>query len=258
MLKAELPNLALVNKYFLKVADSKELTQRIFPFYKAFGEKDYSLYYDVEVVGKVSLPPRRSYGDLARKGGRLTLVPQNVKVLLDEMPLTKKMMGELAKNAKSEHQIGYHPTIWSPAIESKTTLTQKICGCLPASWFTPSEEATHWVWTEGDAIGHNLCYSDQEALAKRQELSPGVTGGADVVGLRDGIVTAFTTFTKTGETCFDWDPVNGGGTWIRTKDKVERDRGTCGFGPSGLDVINIFGIDNDFIGVAVARKSFGP
>lgn len=263
LLKMELPNLALVNKQFAKIADDKELIRKIFPYNKAFTEKDYEKYYEVEVVGKVPLLPRRAYGDIERKGGRLTLVPQKVKVVLDVVPLTKELMGKLAKNAKSEYQIGYHPNSWQAAIEPKTSLTQKICCCLPTSLFAPSEEAMHWLWTEELPIGHGLYYDTregqegQEALAMRQELSLGVTGGADVVELRDGIVVSFTTFNKTGKGCFDWDSnTDYEGTLIRSKNKVEGWRPALSFGPSGLLVRHDYVYADANVGVAVARKSF--
>ncbi len=78
MAKSDLPSLALVNRQWMQIADSKELHGKIFP-QTAFGKKDWNSYFPGVGAGNESFLPRCAYGDF-EEGDLLTFIPEILKM----------------------------------------------------------------------------------------------------------------------------------------------------------------------------------
>ncbi len=236
MAKSDLPSLALVNRQWREIADSKELHGEMFP-QSAFGKKDWNVYFSEMDAGNEPFLPRCVYGDF-EEGDLLTFIPKILKMKDEEgnitnKPLTLALMGELAKNSRSEYQTSYTSGSWQPVINDPRT-----------------SGSSHWVLLKGKAVGKSKCFRDQKKLVKEQGK------GASISALIDTVVSISLKFIKTGECCILKDHVDDL-FYLRLRDKFETMRLICGFGPAGLVVRIYFDDDDDSTGVAVARKSIG-
>ncbi len=240
MAKSHLPSLALVNRQWRKIADSKELYEKIFPA-SAFGKKDWNCYFPEIDPGNEPFLPRCAYGDF-EEGDLLTFIPKTLKMVdkygnIIEKPLTLSLMGKLVKNPKSIYKTYYSYDSWKKAIIDPRT-----------------SESSHWALIKGKSIGKNMFFDDQVVFVEQQGK------GASVSGLIDTVVSIFNRFIKSGEDCI-LTPENKNQPehffYVRVKDKIDGMKVVCGSGPAGLCVNPSSGFSFDYVSVAVARKSIG-
>ncbi len=176
--KANLPSIALVNKQWKEIADSEGLYNLIFPTDNAFDGKDWLNFFTVD-PGKAPLIPRRAYGDIEKEGGRLTFIPEKIKIKTQngdswKIPLYIETAKELAKNCKSIHKNPFHDI--RDSLRVKRT------------------ESAHWVWIKAIPVGEDQSFEEQKALVKEQK--------ASVCRPRDMIFSLFTYYIKTGKRSF--------------------------------------------------------
>lgn len=159
----------------------------------------------------------------------LGLVHKTIKIDGKKMKLTPKVLGEqAAKQIKGLNQTGYYKHSWEKAINEHQ-----------------GSETLHWVWIKADATGKGEGFSEQEISAKK--------AGGVVSEYFDTLVCLFLDRIKSEKPEFNWDK----DTWIRVADKIGDWRIWIGFASSGLYVYDDYGIADDDVCVAVARKSIG-
>ena len=234
-LKQKLPTVALVCKNWKALADDKVFRKMIRPAI-TFGSEEWKEYIGVDVGNEPRLP-RRAYGDLEKKGGRLTFIPDKVSVteengMIKEVPLDHlEAIGKLVSNPKKGNKTGYYNLAWpwNSVIQEKRDL-----------------QKPHWVWIKKKAIGNNKTYSEQQKLAK--------SSGANISGLIDTTITFFMEYVRWGTQNLVCDPTK----YIRVNENTMGLRIILRFTPSGLLVNAINGFPNNaykYIYIAIARES---
>ncbi len=186
--------------------------------------------------------PRRIHKDLKEGKCLLSLIPHTIKIITNEdktpkeVLLTAKAMGELAKTPKKGHATCYDPNAWTAAINEERVI-----------------EKSHWFVLDTEAIGKGLPYSEQKDLAEAKKTAAGWQK-AKVSDFRETIISLFMEKIRTGKSYFVRDSdyrksiVDAMTNYMRIG---------VSFAPFGLHVCSHIGNANDYIGVAVARKSIG-
>ena len=243
--KTDLPNLALVCKNWKTIVDNKQFRKTIRPA-KAFGSREWKEYIGVD-AGEELLLPRRAYGDMEKGNYYLTFIPKTVKVMQEngkvddismdiEIPLDSlEVIGKLVANPTKGNKIGYVNS-WQPIPEKRNL------------------ENPHWVLISKDIIGRNKSYQDQQKLAKEENKN---IPGTNISGLMDTAISMFMEYIRSGERNFIWDLSKNEYNCVRVNEVTDRWRLCLGFARSGLHVTVDDAHNGRYVGLALARRSFG-
>ncbi len=251
--KADLHKLALVCKEWRNLADDKVLRKTIRPA-KAFGSCEWKEYIGVDAGEELPLP-RRVYRDMEKGNYYLTFIPKSVKVMQEnkkvddtsmdidvvkEVPLDSlEVIGKLVANPTKGNKIGYYANSWNEALQEKRNL-----------------EKPHWVLISKEIIGRNRAYEYQQKLAKKENKNI-LIPGTNISGLMDTAISIFMEYVRSGERNFILDSAKNEHNWICVNELTRGMQIGFGFASSGLHVGNFYAYAGTFVGVALARKSFG-
>ena len=81
--------------------------------------------------------------------------------------------------------------------------------------------------------------------------------GTNISGLMDTAISIFMEYVRSGERNFIWDSAKNEYNWVRVNEQIREYRICLGFAPSGLHVFDCYVNAHVYVGVALARKSFG-
>jgi hypothetical protein len=140
----------------------------------------------------------------------LTLIPTSIKVkdakgnnkeiIIDSGDAIKEML----PYQKGGHIIGFDERwqSWPEAMAEKRQIAK-----------------THtWVWINKQVTGRHMSYEDEITLVKKESLEAKEANTSDLI---DTVVSLLMNYIKTGEKCFEFNPGNRKGTWIRVNDKTD-------------------------------------
>jgi hypothetical protein len=221
-----------VCKAWKKIAEKQLNT---FSHEKAFGPKEWFIYFGTHLRNVPRLPPNIAeilsspcpfwLGKKVHETHLLVLVPQTI----NGQPLTLEILGELVKTPLTGHATEY--------------------GYFFLGEYTdPIAPFSHWVLMTYDVIeeSHNKSYPNQQTL-----LSQKGHGVYAVPTILDATVCIFMEYVRSGTRLYSDSPW----TWTRCQEKYGANwqLGVGGFALGGLGVGDDGGV-REFIGVAGFRK----
>ncbi len=231
--RKEIALLSQVNKLFRTIAFCEHLFREIAKS-NCFGAEDWKKYFS-DLGNGGHEPPfpksaalgfnfgnnlyeaadaakRKAYLKNLASDFMLTLIPTSIKVkdakgnkeiIIDSGDAIKEMLSY----QKGGHIIGFDQRWqdWPEAMAEKRQIAKSHT----------------WVWINKQVIGRHMSYEDQITLVKKESLR---AKEANISDLIDTVVSLLMNYIKTAEKCFEFNPGNDKGTWMRVNDKTDRIR----------------------------------